>query len=161
MSDSKRKGIAEAALAGALAGIAGGIALMLVEKAEQKVLLPEGSATPAMGQKAVQQIARLRGAHLSPVQAQAAGAGMQIGYCAILGSLLGVVASRVDLPAIVDGLAFAGLSYAVTMSDKGILPRLGADTPPEMHSIEESAVPVGAHLAFGLTTAAVFDAVTG
>lgn len=161
MSESRRKGIGEAALLGALAGVAGGVALMLAEKAEQKLLLPEGASTPGMGQKLVQQIARDRGAHLSGMKAQAAGAGVQIGYCALLGSLLGVVASRVDAPAVVDGLAMAGLSYALTMPKGGLLPRLGADTPPELHSIEETAVPVGAHLAFGLTTAAVLDAVTG
>lgn len=161
MSESTRTGIGEAALKGALAGIVGGVALMLMEKVEQKVLLPQGAATPGMGQKAVQQIARDRGAQLSRVEAQAAGAGLQLGYCAVVGSLLGIAASRVNAPALVEGLAMAGLSYALTMSDAGLLPRLGADSPPELHSIEETAVPVGAHLAFGLTTAAVFDAVAG
>lgn len=161
MSDSSRMGIGAAALKGALAGLAGGAALLLAEKAEQEVLLPQGAATPGMGQKAVQQLAREHGRHLSKREAQAAGAGAQLGYCAILGAALGVLASRVDVPALVEGLAMAGAAYALSMSDAGLLPRLGVEAPPELHSIEETAVPVGAYLAFGLTTAAVFDAVAG
>lgn len=161
MSDSTRMGIGRAALAGAMAGIAGGLALLLVEKAEQEVLLPQGAATPAMGQQAVQELARERGMHLSRREAQAAGAAAQLGYCALLGAALGVVASRIDAPALVEGVAMAGVSYALSMSDAGVLPRLGVESPPELHSIEQTAVPVGAYVAFGLTTAAVLDAVTG
>ena len=161
MSESTRTGIGRAALAGAVAGLAGGLALLLVEKAEQQVLLPQGAATPGMGQKAVQELARERGVHLSRREAQTAGAAAQLGYCACLGAALGIIASRVNASALVEGVAMAGVSYALSMSDAGVLPRLGVEAPPELHSIEETAVPVGAYVAFGLTTAAVLDAVAG
>lgn len=161
MSESKRTGVGAAALKGALAGIAGGVALLLVEKGEQVALLPQGAAAPGMGEKAVTQVARDRGVELSKGEALAAGAGAQLGYCALLGAALGVVASRVDVPSLVDGLAMSGLSYALAVSKRGALPRLGADAPATMHSMEETAVPIGAYLAFGLTTAAVLDAVNG
>jgi hypothetical protein len=58
----------------------------------------------------------------------------------------------------VDALLLAGASYAVTMSGSGILPKLGVVAPPMSQSMEQTAVPIGAHLAFGVTTAAVHAA---
>jgi hypothetical protein len=64
----------------------------------------------------------------------------------------------VDAPPVIEGVAVAGIAYAASMSGSGVLPRLGVTSPPMAHSIEETAVPIGAYLAFGVTTAAILDA---
>ena len=157
-NETGRDGLLRAAAVGALAGLAGGAALMLVERGGQKLLLPEGSGAEGMAQRAVEAVAREHGASLEGAQAVAAGAAVQLGYCALWGALYGVAHRALGAPAALDGLVLAGLSYAATMSEGGLLPRLGVIAPPTHQSMEQTAVPVGAHVAFGVTTAAVFSA---
>ena len=74
------------------------------------------------------------------------------------GAVYGAVHTRVEPPALVHALLLSGLSYAVTVPDGGLLPRLGLMPPPTEQSMEQALVPVDAHLAFGVTTAAAFEA---
>ena len=150
--------VTEAALKGAVAGVIGGIALIAMEQLEHVVLLPRGDTTGTMGEQAVEAVAKSRDVELSKPVSQIAGAAGQLAYCALLGAIAGVAKRRVGAPSLVDGLATAGLAYAGSMSAGGLLPKLGVTAPPTGHSMEETAVPVGAYLAFGLTTAAVLDA---
>jgi hypothetical protein len=148
----------EAAIKGAIAGVIGGAALMLMEQLEHVLLLPRGDTTGTMGQQAVDAVAKSRGVELSKPASQIAGAAGQLAYCALLGAISGIAKRSSTRPAVVEGLATAGLAYAGSMSAGGLLPKLGATAPPTGHSMEEAAVPVAAYLAFGLTTAAVLDA---
>ena len=156
-----RMTLTRAALAGALAGAIGALAMALTSKAEAKVLLPEGAEHELPTTKLVETVAQERGAELSDAQAGAAGLGVSVGLGALSGALFGVVQSRLHPPELLHGLALSGLSYAATMPAKGLFPRLGVVPPPRLQSIEQAAVPVGAHLAFGLTTAAAYTALAG
>lgn len=154
-------GVVRAAVAGALAGAIGGLALLATTKGEEKVLLPPGEQAVPGGAQAVERLADARGQELSDTQVAAAGAGLQLGYCAIWGAIYGVVHSRLRPPAVLHAPLLGGLSYATAYGPSGILPRLGVVPPPAEQSIERAAVPIGAHLAFGVTTAAVFEALQG
>lgn len=149
--------VTEAALKGAVAGVIGGAALMLFEQIEHVMLLPRGDTTGTMGQQAVEAVAKSRGVELSKPASQIAGAAGQLAYCALLGAISGIAKRKSTRPAVVEGLATAGLAYAGSMSPGGLLPKLGVTAPPMGHSMEETAVPVVSYLAFGLTTAAVLD----
>ena len=149
-----RVSVGDAAVKGALAGLLGGAALLLVERLEQRLLLPRVSDAPTMGEQAVQTVADSKGAELSKGAAQITGAAAQLGFCALMGAICGVIQNRLDVPPVVEGLMTAGVAYAASMSSSGILPKLGATSPPLAHSLEETAVPVGAYLAYGVTTAA-------
>ena len=131
---------------------------MLVERGGQRLLLPEGAGGKGMAQQTVESVAREHGAALEGAEAMAAGAAVQLGYCALWGALYGVAHRALGAPAALDGLLLAGASYAATMSERGLLPQLGIVAPPTHQSVEQTAVPVGAHLAFGVTTAAVYAA---
>jgi len=157
-TNEERGGLLRAAALGAAAGLVGGIALLLVERAERAVLLPEGASTKGVAQQAVESLAREHGATLEGPPAVAAGAAVQLGYCALWGAVYGVAHEALGIPAAVDALLLAGASYAATMSESGLLPKLGIVAPPMNQSMEQTAVPVGAHLAFGITTAAVHAA---
>lgn len=149
--------VTEAAIKGAIAGVIGGSALMLMEQLEHAMLLPRGDTTGTMGQEAVESVTKSHGVELSKRQSQIVGAAGQLVYCALLGAISGIAKRKSTRPAVVEGLATAGLAYAGSMSPGGLLPKLGVTAPPEGHSMEEAAVPVVSYLAFGLTTAAVLD----
>src|SRR5438105_6669815 len=117
---TSRASVGDAAVKGALAGLLGGAALLLVEKLEQQLLLPRVSDTPTMGEQAVQAVAESRDAKLSNNQAQIAGAAAQLGFCAIMGAICGVLQNRLDAPPVVEGLMTAGVAYAASMSGSGI-----------------------------------------
>jgi hypothetical protein len=158
MPEDEKKGVLSAAAAGAVAGIAGGLALIIAERLKRAVLLPRGSDATPTAQRAVESIAKDHGAQLEGAPAMAAGAAAQLAYCALWGAVYGATLGRTDTPSLVDGLVLGGLAYAATSVDGGLLPRLGVAPPPTEQAMEKAMVPVGSHLAFGLTTVALFDA---
>ncbi len=150
--------IGAAAAKGALAGLAGAIALMLVEQAGRRTILPAGADTTPAAARAVKAIAEEHGASPSRPVVEAAGVGVELAWCAALGALFGIVHSRVRGPALVDGLALAAIAYAAVSTEKGMLPRIGM-SPPMHQNVEEAAIPIASEVAFGITTAAVFEAI--
>ena len=157
---NEQMSIADTAFNGAVAGLVGGAALMLVETLERQILLPRGDGSASMGEQALKAVADSAEAELSPGELRLGGALAQLGYCALVGAVGAVLRSRVPAPAVLDGLGMAALAYTGSMSASGVLPRLGATAPPTAHSVEETAVPIGAYLAYGVTTAAVLHATT-
>jgi hypothetical protein len=145
------------AMRGALAGAVGCLALKLVEQGERRTFLPLGSDMTSTAARAVNSVAEDHGRSPSRAQAEVIGGTLEVALCAALGAVFGIVHSRVKPPALVHGLVLAGLSYAATSSSKGLLPRLGIPSPMDQ-TVEEAIVPMAAHLAFGVTTAAVFEA---
>lgn len=150
----------EAALKGALAGMIGGAAMMMAMKAEEKLLLPKGQQVEPPPKKLVETLAEKQGMELSDTQAMAAGMGVHMGYSALWGAVFGVVQNRLHPPDLLHGLLLGGLVYATTFPERGLLPKMGVLPPPSQQSMEKAAIPVGAHVVFGLATAAAFDAMT-
>lgn len=156
-TDTQKSSLGEAAAKGALAGLAGGIALMVTEQAGRRTILPEGADTTSMAAQAVEGVASEHDKSPSRQTAELTGAAIELAWCAALGAVFGVLHSRLRSPAIVDGLVLAGLAYVATNSSRGVLPRIGM-TPPLHQNVEEAAIPIASHVAFGVTTAAVFEA---
>ncbi len=150
----------EAALKGALAGMIGGAVMMMAMKAEQKLLLPKGQQMEPPPKKLVETLAEKQGIELSDTQAMAAGMGVHMGSSALWGAVFGVVQNRLHPPDLLHGLLLGGLVYATTFPEWGLLPKMGVLPPPPQQSMEKAAIPVGAHVVFGLATAAAFDAMT-
>jgi hypothetical protein len=157
MSDD-RQNTMDAMLKGALAGLAGGVALLAAERMEREMLLPTGASNAGTAQRAVESLAAEHGTDLPEPAAMAAGAGAQLGWCALWGAVYGVVHNRLDTPAVVDALVLAGAAYYAARSKQGVLPRLGLAAPVTSQNMEQTAVDVVSHLAFGITTATVFEA---
>lgn len=156
----KRLDVGEAALKGALAGLVGALAITAVTKAETKALLPEGEDPKPPPQKFVETVAEEQGVELSEAQSKAAGTAVHLGHSALWGALYGVVQSRIHAPTTLHGLLLGGLVYNAQFPAWGLLPKMGVLPPPSMQSIEKASVAVGAHIAFGLATAAAFDALS-
>lgn len=159
MAQNDETSLAAAAARGALAGLAGGLLLMLTEQAGRRTILPEGSDTTSLAAEAAKAVASEGGAELSRAQAEALGGSIQLGWCAALGALFGVAHSRIDTPALLNALALGGVAYAVTMRKNGVLAKLGV-TPPFERQVEQAIIPVASHVAFGVATAAVFEGLT-
>ncbi|CAN5484517.1 hypothetical protein BH24GEM3_BH24GEM3_24110 [soil metagenome] len=151
-------GLGEAALKGAVAGVLGGAAMMMAMKLGQQALLPEGEQMEPPPKKLVETLAERQGVELSDTQAMAAGMGVHLGYSALWGAIYGAVQSRLHPPDALHGLLLGGLVYASSFPEFGLLPKLGVLPPPTQQSLEKAALPVGAHLVFGLATAAAFAA---
>lgn len=158
-ADTQTPSLAGAAVRGALAGVAGGLALMLVEQGGRRTILPEGSDTTSTAARAAKAVAKSHDASLSSVQAEAVGGVAELAWCVALGAVFGVVHSRLRAPPLLDGLGLAALAYTATSSSRGLLPRLGM-TPTLHQNVEEAAIPVSSHVAFGIATAAMFEATT-
>jgi hypothetical protein len=156
---SDNDSLAAAAAKGAIAGLIGGIALLATEQAARRSILPTGSATRSQAAQAVDAVASRHDRSPSPAAGEIIGGALQLAWCAALGAAFGVVHSRVRVPALVDGLALSALAYVTTSSSKGAVARAGA-APPLQQNVEEAAIPIVSHLAFGLATAAVFEATT-
>lgn len=159
-TDSRRDArptLGDAAVKGAVAGMLGGVALLLAERLTSRAVLPPGERVHE-GRDAAEAIADARDAALSPARAEAAGAGLELGACALLGAVYGMVQSRLHPPDVLHGLLLGGLSWMATSSGSGALPRLGAAAPARMQSMERTAVPVASHVAYGVATAMAFDA---
>ncbi|HVX42120.1 MAG TPA: hypothetical protein VHB25_21345 [Gemmatimonadaceae bacterium] len=159
MQEGTQSTIAEAAIKGALAGLAGGIALMLAEQLGRRTVLPENSDTTSTAARAVELVASEHETSPSRAVSEALGGTLELTWCAALGAAFGIVHSRLGTPAIVDGLALAALAYTTTASPVGVLPRIGM-SPPQAENMEEAAIPIASHVAFGVATAAVFEAVS-
>jgi len=158
-ADRQSVSLGTAAAKGAMAGLAGGLALMLVEQAGRRTILPEGADTTSTAARAVKAVASEHGSKPSRAVSEAAGGTIELALCAALGAAFGIVHSRVRAPALVDGLALGALAWAATSSKKGVLPRIGM-APAINQNVEEAAIPIASHVAFGVTTAAVFEATT-
>jgi hypothetical protein len=154
---SQSTSLGRAAVLGAVAGLAGGAALLLTEQAGRRTILPNGSDTESTAARAVEAVASEHEMFVSRARAEIVGESAELAWCAALGALFGVVRSRVRVPALLDSLALAGLAYAATSSSRGLLPRLGL-APALGESVEEAAIPIASHVAFAVTTAAVFEA---
>lgn len=153
----RRQGsLSGAALEGAVAGLLGGAVMMLAMKGGAKALLPEGETMEPPPKKLVETLAEEQGIQISDTQAMAAGIGVHMGYSALWGALYGVVQSRLHPPDALHGLLLGGIVYAANFPEWGLLPKLGVLPPPKQQSLQKAALPLGAHVVFGLATAAAF-----
>ncbi len=150
----------EAALKGALASVVGGMVLKLVWEAEQRTLVAESEQVRSPTTEAVETVAQRQGIELSAAQTKTAAAAFYNGNMALWGAIFGLVQSRLHPPGLLHGLALGGLVYAANFPSFGVLPKLGLLPPPSEQSVTEAAAPVVAHVLYGLTTAAVFEALS-
>ena len=161
MSDQTRQmDIGEAALKGAVASLIGGVVMKLLWQAEQTTLVPEERRVTSPSTTLIENLAEKRGLQISETQAAAAGAAFYGGNMAVFGAIYGIVQSRLHPPSVLHGLVLGGLVYAANYPSFGVLPKAGIVPPPQEQSLTEALIPVAPHIAFGLTTAAVFEALS-
>ena len=154
------EGVVRALVRGAVAGAIGALAMSLTHRASSKVLLGSADAAPNPAKGAAEALGERAGVTLGDRQADAGGTALMVGYGALLGAVYGVVHDRVRSPALVNALALGGLSYAATVPEKGLLPRLGLVAPPTEQAVLAAMVPMDAHLAYGVATAAAYEAMS-
>lgn len=149
--------LAEAAVRGAIAGVAGGLVLKAAWSAEER-LLPPARRVESPTTEVVERQAEAHAVQISRGQAQAAAGVGYLGSMALWGAVYGVVQTRLHPPMLAHGLLLGGLVYAANFSRVGALRRMGVLPAPSETVTGESVPRIAAHAAFGLTTAAVFEA---
>jgi hypothetical protein len=150
--------LVSAALKGAVAGMLGGVAMKAVMEMEQTALLPEGQRMTPPPKKIVQKVEKQQEIELSRQQEQMAAMGVHLGYSAAWGAVHGMGSKLLDLPPTLHGLLLGGIVYWSSMGPKGFLTRMGVTSSPLLQPLSQAAIPVGAHVAYGLATAAVYEA---
>lgn len=155
-----RSELAGAALKGAIAGMLGGMAMKAVMEMEQQALLPEGQRMTPPPRKLVQQMEERAGAELTSSQEQVAAVGVHMGYSAAWGAIHGVGSEVMDLPPMLHGLVLGGIVYWTSMGPSGFLTRMGVTPSPMLQPLSRAAIPVGAHVTYGLATAAAYEALS-
>lgn len=153
-----RNGLADAAVKGALAGMVGGMVMRAVLEAEQRALLPEEQRMEPPPKKIVQKVEEAQGMELSPGQERAAAVGVHMGYSAGWGAVHGMGSAVLGLPTVPHGLLLGALVYYTSMGPSGFLTKMGITSSPMLQPLRKAAIPVGAHIAYGLTTAVVYEA---
>ncbi|HJU64961.1 MAG TPA: hypothetical protein VJ596_04755 [Gemmatimonadaceae bacterium] len=151
----------KAASAGALAGLAGGLAMMVARKLEAKGLLGRDDSGEPEWDRFVRAEARRRNIRLSQARVTRIATALHLLYSAALGSTYGVVRSRSRLPSAVQGMVMSGLVYLAMFPSWGLMPRRGAARPPARQRARKALIPIGTHAVFGATTAAAFKALSG
>lgn len=155
-----RSDLARAALRGAAAGVLGGLAMRAMMEVEERALLPEAQRTTPPPEKVVEKAERKAGTELSPGQERVAAMGVHLGYGALWGAVHGVGSELLDVPPLLHGLLLGGLVYWTGMGPSGFLTKMGVAPSPMLQPIEQAAIPVGAHVAYGLATAAAYEALS-
>lgn len=160
---SARLGIGAAAWKGAVAGMAGGVALLAAREIEERGLLAAEQTAgarksarrvgPAIRKK-VRQTARARGVRLSVRESAAVDVALHLAGAAAVGAVYGIVRSRVRLPGPVDGPLLGALVYGASMW--GVLPAAGLFARPARLDLRELLAPVGPNATFGMVTARAF-----
>ncbi len=153
--------LAEVLLKGAVASIAGGMAIKLLWDAGQRTFVAADRRVPSPTAEVVRRLAARRGLVLAPSREQAAAGAIYGATMLAYGALYGIVQSRYRPPPVVHGLLLAGIMYAANFPSFGVLPKLGVLPAPGEQSTEENAIPIVAQAAYGLVTAYVFGALGG
>lgn len=155
---TRKQSAAAGALKGAAASLIGGLVLRAVWGAGE-AMLPADQKLPSPTDETVKRLARKRGATLSDTQTRAASVGV---YSAVMlgwGAVFGAAQARFDPPLLAGSALLSGWIYALNFPKAtGVLPKTGVLKPPSEQTLGQAALPVAAHAAFALATAAAYRA---
>lgn len=147
-------------MAGALAGAAASVAMMMVRPMAARVAMGprrkgqrRWRAREAEWEHFVRMKAQDAGYHLPENAVRVAGGVLHVGYGAAWGALYGVTAGRQHAGA--PGAAlYSVLVYLANYSRGGVMPALGVLPPDDKRPGRQAAVPMVTHAMFGSVTAA-------
>ncbi len=148
------------ALDGALAGVAGGLAMSVLSQGLAPKMLPDDMRPDEfVPRQVVEWAERAAGAPdaLSDAKEGVAAMGAHLGYSALLGAGYGLLRSYVPAPP----TPVAGALYGVAtwaFGFEGLLPALGVRPPTTAHPPKRWPAPIMGHVVFGVVTALAYEA---
>ncbi len=162
-TSTNRLSVGEAAAKGALAGLAGGLALVASSELTARGLMPgvdeaprrRGPAIRRGARRAVRGGSRAAGVKLSGDQREVAAIALELVAAAAIGAAFGVIGSRVRMPAAASGPLLGGLVYASTLG--GMVPASGLLASRSNLTWRDALRPAGPQALFGLVTARTFE----
>lgn len=153
----------ERGIRGAIAGVAGGLAMTgMVWKVAPHVIPEDMRPDEFVPKKAVRWAEEQMGHPdaLTKEQEQAAAMGAHLGYSALMGALFGLAQPKLEgLPTPVAGVAFGLAVWA--LSFEGLMPVLGIMERTTDKPMKKWPPPIMGHVVYGNTTAFAFDALEG
>jgi len=154
------KDVGTALLAGAVAGLAGAAAMLLVRPAVERIALHKREEDPAEWERAVRATARAVHVKLPDAAAKGLGIAAHLAYGACWGIAFGAAERKLRWPTVAAGLACGAIVYGANFLPGAIMPSLRAEAPPTRRHPRRAIIPVATHATFGLATAAAFAART-
>jgi hypothetical protein len=146
---------ARAALLGAAAGAVGGIVQPAVGKLEELFLPPGEDSNVA--RHYVETLARRTGLRPRPGMSLAGATVFHIGYALFWGAAYGVVCQRTRCSPAVGAAGLASVLYLAAFSRVGAATLAGSEPPPTRRPRRTWALTTTLPLAYGVTTAWVFE----
>ncbi len=128
---------------------------VLVAKAEEKLLLPEGESAD-IGPRFVEELAARARQELPEDVKWLGASAFHFGYAAFWGGLYALLQERRPTRPLIGGLLLGGFIYAITFPRWGGAVQLGGELPPEERTWRRELVLVTAPLTFGLGTALLY-----
>lgn len=128
---------------------------VLLAKAGEKLLLPEGESAD-IGPRFVEELASRARQELPEDVKWLGASAFHFGYAAFWGGLYAFLQERRPTAPLAGGLLLGGFIYAITFPRWGGAVQLGGELPPEERTWRREVVLVTAPLAFGLGTALLY-----
>ncbi len=150
--------LGEAALRGAAAGLAGGMAVLALSWLVQRGVLSTDDTVDAQWERLVKKAAQGAGLELSKGQARIARVTAQLTYSVLVGAAYGIARSRRSLPGALRAALNSGLVHAASVP---MVAQTVNGRQPKRRGRRGKrgvAVPLGSAALYGLTTSAAFSA---
>ncbi len=155
--DRVQPSLGRAAALGALAGLAGGAAMMALMKIEQRVV-PGGERIEPPPRRVVEHTEAVLDTRIPEPGESLATWATHMAYAALLGSGYGMLKSRLRGHPNALGLLYGALVWAANFMRGGLMPRFGALPPPGAQPPQENLATTSSHVVYGLVTSAVYEA---
>ena len=140
-------------VAGAIAGAAASVAMMMIRPMAERAVLGRGKGREAEWEHLVRVKSRDAGYRMPKKAVQAVGSVLHVGYGAAWGALYGVTAGR-RRAGVPGDVLYSVLVYVANYSRGGVMPALGVLPPDDKRPAKLAAIPMATHAMFGSVTAA-------
>lgn len=148
----------EAARAGALSGLIGGVAMLAARRLQEEGLLRRGETAEMGWDQLLEAESRRHHLRLTKRELWLAGVGVHIAYSMLVGAMYGVARSRRRIPAGAKGSLSSALAYAAHAPSRILRPpkRRQARSTQRKNQVKKELIPIGTQMIFGVTTGLVF-----
>ena len=140
---------------GAEAAVVASVPQVLVAKAEEKLLLPEGESAD-IGPRFIEELAARAQRELPEDMKWLGASAFHFGYAVFWGVLYALLQERRRTSPLAGGLLLSGFIYAITFPNWGGAVLFGGERPPRERSWRRELVLATAPLTFGLGTAYLY-----
>lgn len=134
--------------------------MLVARRLQEQGLLPAGEHADAGFDQLIEAEFKRRRLRLSASQRRLIGIGGHLTYSALLGVIYGVARTRPHVPTAAKNALASGLALAAEAPSRLLTPprnrRKSASRKKQVQRLEQTVIPIGAQMVFGIATTLVF-----